>query len=126
MDEEKIHQAQELGNFAETVAANEYIKNGYVILERNWLLGKTEIDLIAQRENVVVFIEVKARSGKNQSPFEAVTSDKKRRMTRAADNYIRRLKGDFEYRFDLVGFTGNLNEYELEILEDAFLAADFF
>lgn len=126
MDASKIHEAQELGDFAEEMAANEYIKKGYAILEKNWYLGKTEIDIIAQVDNIIVFIEVKARSGKNQSPFEAVTHDKKKRMTRAADNYIRRLKGDYEYRFDLVGFTGTKNKYELEILEDAFLAADFF
>ena len=126
MDAEKIHEAQDFGEFAENMAAKKYIEKGYAILERNWHLGKTEIDLIAQSDNVIVFIEVKARNGNFQSPFEAVTHDKKRRMTKAADSYIRRLQGDYDYRFDFVGVTGNKENYNIEILEDAFLAADFF
>lgn len=126
MEEEKIHEAHDFGAFAETLAAREYIKRGYVILEKNWRLGKSEIDLIAQKDNVIVLIEVKARSGRDVKPIESITHDKKRRMTRAADHYIRRLKGDFDYRFDFFAVTGNREQYEIELLEDAFLAADFF
>ena len=122
----KSRQAHEFGVFAEKITAEEYIKKGYVILERNWRMGKTEIDLIAQSNDTVIFIEVKARSGKDMEPIEAVTPDKKKRMTRAADSYIRNKEGEFSYRFDLVGVTGDMHNYSIEILEDAFLAADFF
>ena len=126
MDQKKIIEAHEFGKFAEELTAQEYIKNNYVILERNWRLGKTEIDIIAQKENVIVFIEVKARNGKDLSPLEAITHDKRRRMTRAADCYIRNAKGEYEYRFDFATVSGTRQKYEFEILEDAFLAADFF
>lgn len=126
MDKEKALKAHAFGEFAESMAAEEYVKRGYAILERRWHLGKTEIDLIAQINNTVAFIEVKARSGEGITPMEAVTHDKKRRMMKAADAYIRYLKGDYDYRFDFVAVTGDIENYTLEILEDAFLAADFF
>ena len=126
MEKKKIQEANQFGSFAENLAAREYIKKGYVILERNWRLGKSEIDIIAQKDNIIVLIEVKARSGRDVNPIESISHDKKRRMTRAADNYIHRLQGDYDYRFDFFGVTGNKEDYEIEILEDAFLAADFF
>ena len=125
-DKSKKLIANELGDFAEELAAQEYIKKGYAVLERKWRLGKTEIDLIAQKDNEIVIVEVKARSGRNEDPLSAVTSDKRKRMIRAADNYLRRLEGDYFYRFDIATFSGDLQNYSLSILEDAFVAADLF
>lgn len=119
-------EAYELGLFAEEVTAHEYIKRGYTILERRWKLGKTEIDLIAQKDNIVVLIEVKARSGKDEDALSAVTPDKRRRMIRAADSYLKNLPGRLEYRFDIVTVTGNREIHKIEIFEDAFIAADLF
>ena len=123
---EKKLLANDIGRFAEDIAAQEYIKKGYVILERNWFLGKTEIDIIAQAGDIIVFSEVKARNGQHQSPIEGITPDKRKRMMKAADTYIRNKKGNFDYRFDFVSFVGTKDSYSLDILEDAFLAADFF
>ena len=126
MDIDKVHEAHEFGEFAETKASEEYVKNGYAILERRWRMGKIEIDIIAQTENTIVFIEVKARSGRDLDPLESITHDKKLRMVRAADSYIRRLQGNYDYRFDFVTITGNKDTFSLEVLKDAFLAADIF
>ena len=126
MEEEKVHVAHDLGKFAEKRAAEEYIKKGYTVLERNWRLGKIEIDLIVQKDNVIVIVEVKARSGKDKLPIDSITHDKRRRMTRAGDAYLQKMKGDFDYRFDYFTLTGDMENYKIEILEDAFLAADFF
>lgn len=118
--------AYEFGVFAEEIASREYVKNGYAILERNWRLGKTEIDIIAQKEDTVVLIEVKARSGKDMDPLDTVTKDKRRRMVKAADAYLSRMKGNISYRFDIFTLTGNMTQYAIEQLEDAFVAADLF
>lgn len=123
---EKKQKANEFGDFAEELACQEYIKNGYTILERNWRLGKTEIDIIARKDDLIILIEVKARSGKDEDAISAVTSDKRRRMVRAADSYIKKQVGSYDYRFDIVACTGNIKNYDLEIVEDAFLAADLF
>ena len=116
---------KEFGDYAEEIAAQEYLKKGYAILERKWRHGKSEIDLVVQKDNIIAFVEVKARNGRGMMPFESITHDKRRRMAKAADSYIRRQKGDFDYRFDFVGLTGNPEDYEIEVLEDAFLATDF-
>lgn len=122
----KKNNAYEFGEFAEEIIAQEYIKKGYTVLERRFRMGKTEIDIIAQKENVIILIEVKARSGKDEDALSAVTTDKRRRMIRTADAYLRRMEGQFEYRFDIATMTGNQEKYEIEIFKDAFVAADLF
>lgn len=113
----------EFGKFAEEKAAEYYIKNGYAIRERNWRHNHIEIDIIAQADNVIVFVEVKARSGKDMTPLEAVTFDKMKKITRGADFYIKNLPlGNYEYRYDVVGLTGDFDVYSLEVVEDAFLS----
>lgn len=122
----KKQKDQEFGRFAEQLAADYYTKRGYAIRERNWRMNKIEIDLIVQKEDTVVFVEVKARSGEDEDAVNAVTPDKMRRMIRASESYIRELQGNIEYRYDIVGVTGDIKDYEIEVLQDAFLAADFF
>lgn len=112
----------EFGKFAEEKAAEYYISQGYAIRERNWRLKRIEIDLIAQRGNVMVFVEVKARSGRDTDALDAVTPDKMRRMTRGADIYLRMQPAAFEYRYDIFTLTGDFGEYRTEVFEDAFLS----
>lgn len=126
MSEDKKLEAYEFGIFAENIVAEEYLKNGYTILEKRWKMGHTEIDLIAQKDDVVILIEVKARKDKEGDPLGAVTTDKRKRMVRAADSYLRRLKGSYDYRFDIATVTGNNKEFSLEIYKDAFLAVDLY
>lgn len=113
----------EFGKFAEDKAAEYYIKNGYAIRERNWRYRHIEIDIIAQIDNVIVFVEVKARNGKDVSPLEAVTFDKMKNITKGADHYLRNIHfGNFEYRYDIFGLTGDFENYSIEVFEDAFLS----
>lgn len=118
--------ANEFGKFAEEMASHEYLLRGYTILERNWNLGKTEIDLILQKDDVIVLAEVKARATDEEDALESVTIDKRRRMVRAADAYLKKLQGAFTYRFDIVACSGSQEKFTLEIVEDAFLATDLF
>lgn len=112
----------EFGKFAEEKAAEFYISNGYAIRERNWRLGKIEIDIIAQEGNTIVFIEVKARSGRDMSPADAVTLDKMKKMTRGADSYLKSMNGDYEYRYDIFALTGDFITYSTEVFMDAFVS----
>lgn len=122
----KKQDALEFGKYAEDLVANDYIIKGYTILERRFKLGKSEIDLIARKDDIIVFIEVKGRSGKDEEALSAVTRDKRKRMVKVADNYLKRLEGSCDYRFDIATVTGNTNVYKMEIYEDAFVAADIF
>lgn len=112
----------DFGKFAEEKAADYYIVNGYAIKERNWRLRRIEIDLIAQKDNVIVFVEVKARSGRDQNALEAVTLDKMKRMARGADIYLKSLTGDYEYRYDIFTLTGDFVNYQTAVYEDAFVS----
>ena len=105
MMEDKKHKAYNFGIFSEEVVAGEYVKKGYAILERRFKVGKSEIDIIARNDNVVVFIEVKGRSGKDEDALSAVTVDKRKRMVRVADGYLKKLEGWCEYRFDIATVT---------------------
>lgn len=112
----------DFGKFAEARATEYYVTRGYAIRERNWRCRRIEIDIIAQTGNVIVFVEVKARSGHHTEAIDAVTPDKMRRMTRGADIYLKMLPGDYEYRYDIVTLTGSFDSYCLEVYEDAFLS----
>lgn len=112
----------EFGCFAESKATEFYISQGYAIRERNWRTGKIEIDIIAQKDNIVAFIEVKARSGKDIDAAESVSLNKMKSMARGADIYLRNLDGDFEYRFDIFALTGNMDDYSIELFTDAFIS----
>ena len=123
---DKSQDSKEFGQYAESITADSYLKQGFTVLERNWRLGKTEIDLIVQKDDTLVIVEVKGRSGRDEEALSTVTRDKRRRMIRAADNYIKRLTGNYNYRFDIATVTGQIGNCKLEIYEDAFVAADYF
>ena len=121
---EERRKAVKFGENSEQLVSEEYMRRGYTILERRWRMGKTEIDLIARKDDVVVIIEVKARKDDEEGALEAVSNDKRRRMIRAADSYLKKLTGDVNYRFDIVALTGTEEKFKIEIVEDAFLATD--
>jgi putative endonuclease len=84
--------------------ATDYLKNeGYKILVRNWTWGKYEIDIIAEKDNMVVFVEVKSRSEDYLDDLiKIVTPAKQKSIIFAADGYIRKFKIDKESRFDVL------------------------
>ncbi|MCH5227406.1 MAG: YraN family protein [Muribaculaceae bacterium] len=123
---EKKKAANELGKYAEELAANDYISRNYTILNRNAKIGRVEVDIIAQKEDTVVFIEVKARNSSEKEALEAVDKDKRKRMIKAADLFLKNLEGQYNYRFDIVTAIGSKENLKIEVFEDAFLAADLF
>ena len=117
---DKKYRDLEFGRFAENKAVEYYISKGYVIRERNWRFKKIEIDIIAQLGNEIIFVEVKARSGRNMDPVDAVDFAKRKRMVHGADIYLRRLNGGFEYRYDIFALEGDMENYRYEVYENAF------
>ena len=96
----------DIGSSGERIAG-EYLKlSGYRILETNYRSGHLEIDLIAEGNACLVFIEVKARRNDSfGSALESISKSKLRNIRMAARMYLssapRRI-GYLEYRFDLV------------------------
>ena len=110
-----------LGSKGEDIAADHLKKSGYKILFRNWKWGKHEIDIIAEKDKIVVFVEVKTRTDNPlEDPRTAITIEKRKSMIYAADGYIQKFKIDKEGRFDVLIITKKIESYEIEHIEDAF------
>jgi putative endonuclease len=113
---------KQLGGRGEDLAAAALKKQGYRILERNYVTPLGEIDLIARQGRDLVFIEVKTRASLGfGAPQDAVSAPKQERLRRLADYYLKR-KGLVEarVRFDVVGITINGANSHIEIFPDAF------
>jgi len=96
---------------------------GYEIVARNFRTRTGEIDLVAREGPILCFIEVKGRSGPGfGAPEDAVTSEKQRRIFRAAQTYLARTSGRRPIcRFDVVSILDREGgERRLEILRNAF------
>ncbi len=111
------------GAQAEAIAADYLTGEGYVVRERNWRPKNShlEVDIITQRDDVMIFVEVKARASADVDPADAVDEKKIRRLCRAADIYLSMQSHDFDYRFDIITVTGGPEGYELDHIPDAFL-----
>lgn len=120
---EKKAKALKWGKEAENIVCEYLISKGYTIRERNWrpTTSKSEIDLIAQKGETLVFVEVKARTDKDLDPTEALTLEKIKNVVRGANSYLCQQEFDFYYRFDVASVSGNSEDYNLDYLADAFL-----
>lgn len=94
-----------IGKSGENIAASFLQNRGYAILGRNYRKRFGEIDIVAEIDNTVVFVEVKTRTSTFFGrPFEAVDCRKQQRMIKAALNYINSNRlGDRPARFDVIG-----------------------
>lgn len=116
----------DFGKKAEDLAVEYLQKNGYRILVRNFRFQRAEIDIIAEKNNLIVVVEVKARSTDAfMLPQEAVTKTKIKSIVSAANHYLEEFNKNQEVRFDIISVLpddkGNLN---MEHIEDAFEAFD--
>ena len=114
----------DLGKWGEDEAALYYEDRGYEILERDWKVGKRDIDLIALTEDkdTLVFVEVKTRQNNDlQEPEEAVDVKKMRNLAIAANAYVKLHVLDMDVRFDIISVIGKCSCVEsIECFEDAF------
>ncbi|MCR5820974.1 MAG: YraN family protein [Bacteroidaceae bacterium] len=73
----------EFGKWGEDVAARYLQDNGFEIMARNWRYEHLEIDIIAQKESTLYFVEVKTRHGEVWNAEDAITDKKRGLMQRA-------------------------------------------
>ena len=107
----------DLGNAGATFLS----ENNYIIKERNWRYKKLEIDIIAEKDDFIIFAEVKSRSGTYfEQPYQAVTKKKQRFIIEAANAYIEKFEVDLESRFDIFSIVKNQNKFNIEHIKDAF------
>ena len=110
----------ETGRKAE-VAARVYLEmRGFKILEQNWRRPRSEIDIVAQKDGVIHFIEVKYRHTDDQgSGLDAITATKLKQMRRAAWTWVEESKWHGEYVLSAVEIAGP-NYAVLGFIENVF------
>lgn len=115
-------QHNELGKKGEEEAARYLKSSGYKILHQNWRFHGYEIDIVAETEEYIVFVEVKTRTSKQYgNPEDFVGKGRMRRMVDAAHHYIIENDIDKESRFDIIGLVWNGRKFTLDHIDDAFL-----
>ena len=113
---------QSFGKRGEDLACEELQRRGYTIVDRRFRTRCGELDIVAREGEVLVFVEVKARSSCSfGSPFESVTPQKRQRLSQMAASYLflKRLSG-VACRFDVVSILENQNGPTVELLRGAF------
>ena len=106
----------------ERTAERTLVDAGYRILDRGFRAAAGELDLVAEEDGVVCFVEVKGRSGTGFGlPEESVTAEKRRRIFRAAETWLKRRRREgARCRFDVVSILDGSDGRKVEILRDAF------
>ncbi len=111
----------DLGKLGEELAVDFLQKNGYEILETNWIFQKAEIDIIAQKENVLAVVEVKTRSSIEFGlPQDFVKPKKIQLLVKAVNEYVISNDLDVEVRFDIIAISKEEKEFKIEHIKDAF------
>ena len=102
--------------------AQAYLKDqGYTIKETNWKFSHAEIDIIAEKDGVLVFVEVKTKTYTYYgAPEESIDAKKERLICDAAAGYMVKNSYEWEFRFDIISILLKKGSYELEHFEDAF------
>ncbi|MFV0518927.1 MAG: YraN family protein [Lachnospirales bacterium] len=114
---------QEKGKIYETLSCTYLLEKGYTILSRNYQKKCGEIDIIAQKNDLISFIEVKYReNSKYYTPKEAVTLSKQKKIIKTANFFIyenfEKSNCNFNYTFDIIEIINNGNT--INHIENAF------
>jgi putative endonuclease len=122
VNNKKISNTQ-IGQIGEDLACDFILKQGYVILERNWRYKKAEIDIVCKKDEILVFIEVKCKSSSYfGEPEDAVDEAKEALLIDAAQRYMDKIAYNWEIRFDIISIVLDAQKRirTLKHFEDAF------
>ena len=99
------------------------IKEGYVIQEKNWRFQRSEVDVIAQKNNTLHFIEIKTRRTKNFGlPEDQVGKKKMENLINAAEQYLFIHPEWMRIQFDILSISiTSKQSIEYFLIEDVYL-----
>ena len=96
-------------------------RDGFTILETNWRFQKAEIDIIAKKDGLLIFTEVKTRRSKKfEKPADAIDKKKIALYKDAVGGYLKQYPSEDEIRFDLVNIIIGKDETQIEHIPNAF------
>lgn len=111
---------KELGQEGECLAADYLKKKGWKIHNMNYRYSRSEIDVIASKNDILIFVEVKTRSNTTFGLPEQFVDDKKaENIVKAAEHYILEIDWKGHIRFDIISIIKK-KILEIEHIEDAF------
>ncbi|MBO6879999.1 MULTISPECIES: YraN family protein [Winogradskyella] len=114
-------QHYELGKKGEQLAVNYLANNNYEIVERNYRFDKAEVDIIAQKGDILAIIEVKTRSTIDfGNPQDFVKPKQIKNLVKAVHEYVTENDLDVEVRFDIIAIVKEKKGFKIEHLENAF------
>lgn len=112
---------KERGARGEEAAARHLAQNGYAILARNFRVRWGEIDIIAEKDGMLCFVEVKTRtSGRFGEPREAVDKRKRQHLWLAAEAYLAEHPWEGPMRFDVMEVRCAGQNWVCGMIENAF------
>ena len=114
----------ELGKKGEEIAEDFLLSKGYKIRHKNWKWEKYELDIVAEKDNMLVVVEIKTRSSNFfGNPEEFVSDAKIKRTINATHHYIQLYDSKIETRFDIISILKTADgKFNIEHIEDAFMA----
>ena len=93
---------KKLGSWGESVAATHLEANGYRIVARNWRSKIGELDIVAQKEEALAFVEVKTRRGRSHgTPEDAITPRKAQKLISTVQSYLSENECDEDLDFSI-------------------------
>ncbi len=113
---------QELGGRSEQLVAEALERDGYTVLERNVRSRMGELDIVAEKGEVLCFVEVRSRSTDAQGdPALTVSRAKQRKVVLAAMAWLQRQRlFEREIRFDVASVVGRGQDARVELIPNAF------
>ena len=111
----------ENGKFGEKLAKEYLINHDYKVLHTNWRTARYEVDIIAQKDNILVFCEVKYRSSSLfGEPEFFVTKQKQKNIIKSAAVYIGQNFWQGETRFDIISVLMERKTIKINHIENAY------
>lgn len=96
----------EIGFQGERLAAQWLVKQGYTILKHNFRHGRFEVDIVASRNTILHFIEVKCRSSTVYGhPEESVSKRKLEHILQGSAGWLLRWPGHHRVQYDILAIT---------------------
>jgi putative endonuclease len=116
-----VDKRKQTGEYGETVAVDYLLSKGYRILERNWRCPLGELDIIAENDRRLIFVEVRARHGDRFGPAEAsLTPAKQARLVELAHSYLQSIDlPDRSWQIDVVAVRLGSDHPRVKHIENA-------
>lgn len=106
----------DIGNQAEQAVAEELVRQGYEIIGLNWKTPYAEIDIVAEKDKTMYFVEVKYRRTDSAGDgFDYITLTKLKHMQRAAEAWVGLHNWSGPYELRAAAVVGSSGSYEIDV-----------